>query len=200
MINVPALLETLRWVTTNQPEHYQGLYGYTTKKVDGGHIVHPCDTAKCLAGARAELSGYRFVAPWTATPNIGQRFSLEAVAAPSQIDEDGRATGHLQSAAAVAQELMGLDCSQADILFWSQNTILDLWAFSYALLDGDLPVTLDGGGQPLDEDREPITVRRIVKHLEDLAEVENDDQYSVESIDLAEHFVDQVHAGKIIPA
>lgn len=193
MPNATALLEALRWVSTHQDQWVQTLYGRTitdARRLKTNTPLDPCGTAKCLAGATAELAGWRFV---ISSSRLYANASLESMLPPESIAAG--LTTPKRSADFVASDLLDLDGHEVDALFHGANSMLDLWTYAY-IICGLLSVTLEDGTPPLDEDGEPITVDRIVDNARQISidEGEDDNGYLYCQRELALHFVDKLAA------
>lgn len=144
--NLP--LQTALETITEHPEvHDQSIWARTTShNTRYGELIKPetkgprvdCGTVMCVAGLGCIQNGYAFVQ----TAYDGHVGALNAVVKltpdmPKVIEVD-YSKYDLRNAAAVGQEVFGLDDAEADAMFVSGNNIQDLWALAYAVTDGDI--------------------------------------------------------------
>lgn len=118
-INVPLMRKTLEFITEHPDQHDQDHWGLRTE----------CGTTACMAGWAVQLAGGELI------------FGTAGEAQKCLHPEDG-----LRRTEYAAQDLLNLTSHQANEMFWSANTISDLWAMAERFTDGEIiaPDGLEG--------------------------------------------------------
>lgn len=114
-INTPLLRKTLEHITLNRSEWNQHVwFGFASSS--------HCGTAGCLAGHAAVLSGVPLAYTYSRHGNVGVPV----------MSQDGLPLS------AVAYRELGLTPSEADLLFYSHNSLENLWSLAESFTDGDI--------------------------------------------------------------
>lgn len=141
MAHVQRLQEALDDLTAHPEKHNQATWFstsdrvYEDRKPDLRVVKADCNSVMCLAGDVAVNNGYTFVV----RPNSNV---AEEVISNDLIDRmlagDQDAMEEIRMAERVGAELLELDDDEAQWLFGSDNSIVDLWAMAWVLTEGQI--------------------------------------------------------------
>ncbi len=117
MLNVPLLRKTLEHITAHPEEHNQEMWA---------HHSPSCGTRGCLAYHAASMEGDLRA---SGGQDGWQIWYME--------DHNGQRVGRIRQ---IAQDRLGLESWQAELLFDENNTVARLWLLAHEFSDGEIEV------------------------------------------------------------
>lgn len=117
-VNVPLLRKILEHITAHPEEWHQEWWAIKTSESS-------CGTACCVAGWAAFLGGYSF--RWGHLQDNDK----------ASVNVGGKAGKTIPE---IARKLLGLNQDQGTELFYSGNTLKDLWADAHEFTNGEIEI------------------------------------------------------------
>jgi hypothetical protein len=129
MIDVARLRKGLEFAHAHPEEHDQSSWA------EKYAVDTTCGTTMCLAGTVVFQAGYNFNWPDFTDGELAKRGGI--VATGSAVDPK---TGEVVEIEDKARELLGLDPLQAGELFYTADTIQELYRFANRFTDGEIEI------------------------------------------------------------